>query len=828
VAAERRAASAEAEVRRLRNLLRVTDGVVPPPEQPTLAVTDPGLVTNSSPLQAKLSLYCRLFAARQDVYARYWENSRKGTKGWSPVVRDPWRKDGSLWDRHPVPLTVEVIREHLHRDGNLFLGLYPLLPDSTCWWLAADFDGPAAMLDAHAYVKAAASLGIPCGLEISQSGRGAHVWTFFTAPVPAAEARAMGTACVHRAMALRGSMPLSSYDRLFPNQDVVPTGASGVGNLIAAPLNGRRRQERGTTVFIDQISWEPHEDQWEYLSRLDRLTPARVSSLAREGAKIAVGSDVKRYVRSPATNIHPSPPAKVRADLGAQLVIRDEDLTPQLAATLRHAATIHNPAFYEAQRARRATYNIPRFIQGFDVGVNGDLLLPRGLRHQAAELIGQTGSELDISDARTQGSELDITFLGELQERQTVAVDAMLSHDDGILHAPTGSGKTVMACALIAERAVSTLVLINKTALAGQWREQIKRFLGVKAGQLGGGRKKTSGQIDIMLLQTLARLPAKEVAELTGCYGQVIVDECHHIAAGTYEQVIARIEATWWLGLTATPERKDGLEQVTRWQLGPIRHVMRDTLPNDADLITPYDGPLRNLEIHETDFRAPPDFDISAPGAISQLGGILASDAERNQQIVQDVRSELTQGRKCLILSRRRDHLTALADLLSDRNPMIMRGGTGKKELAAIREKITETSIDDPLLLLTTVPYGGEGFDAPIIDTVFLVGPISYPGLLKQAVGRAMRHYEGKNKVTVHDYVDINVPLLNTQYTRRKIAYQQLGFSRIVALPRRTDESSPTEPSGNGSSTSGPTAGQRRPLRNLESGNECFPHIYGP
>ncbi len=258
---ERRLAALRVENQRLRNLLRVADGVDPPPEQPTLAPADPGLVTNSSPPEAKLALYMRLFAARRDVYAYYWENPRKRTKGWSPATRDRFGR-GSVWDRRPLPLTADVIARHLS-DTDLFIGLYPLLPDATCWWVAADFDGPQAMLDAHAYAKAAASLGVPCGLEISQSGRGAHVWTFFTEPAPAADARAMGTACIHRAMGLRGSMPLSSYDRLFPNQDTVPAGASGVGNLIAAPLNGRRRIERRTTLFVDLATWEPWPDQWE-------------------------------------------------------------------------------------------------------------------------------------------------------------------------------------------------------------------------------------------------------------------------------------------------------------------------------------------------------------------------------------------------------------------------------------------------------------------------------------------------------------------------------------------------------------------------------------
>lgn len=770
---ERRLAALRVENQRLRNLLRITDGVEPPPEQPTLAPADPALVTNSSPPEAKLALYMRLFAARRDVYASYWENPRKGTKGWSPVTRDQFGK-GSLWDRRPLPLTDQVIAHHLsHTD--LFIGLYPLLPDATCWWLAADFDGPQAMLDAHAYVKAAASLGVPCGLEISQSGRGAHVWTFFTAPVPASDARAMGTACVHRAMGLRGSMPLASYDRLFPNQDTVPVGSSGVGNLIAAPLNGRRRVERRTTLFVDLATWEPWPDQWEYLSRLDRMTPRQVAAVGRRD-RISVGPEVTRLEASPATAVRPRPPAQVRATLGARLTIRDEDLTPALSAALRHAATIHNPGFYEAQRARRSTWNIPRFIQGFDVAVNGDLLLPRGLREQAATLIAQAGSNLNYEDQRSLGSELDASFLGDLDDRQITAVDAMLAHEDGILHAPTGSGKTVMACAVIAERAVSTLVLINKTALAAQWREQIKTLLGIKAGQLGGGRVKTRGQVDIMLLQSLARLSPAEIAELTAGYGQVIVDECHHIAAGSYENVVSQISTAWWLGLTATPERKDGLEQVTTWQLGPVRHVITDILPSEDNLVTSYDGPRREVQVHETGFRCPADLDLAQPGAITQLGGVLAADADRNQQIALDIAAALGQGRKVLVLSRRRDHLTALAALLPETEALIMRGGTGAKALAAIRERIADTDPADPLLVMTTVPYGGEGFDAPIIDTVFLVGPISYPGLLVQAVGRALRRHEGKTHVIVHDYLDANVPVLKSQYSRRRAAYRQMGF----------------------------------------------------
>lgn len=773
---ERRLAALLVENRRLRNLLKVTHGVEPPPEQPVFATEDPGLVTNDSSQQAKLDLYLNRFAARTDVYAYYWENPRKKTKGWSPKVRDPFGR-GTMWDRRPLPLTRDVIEAHLRADDDLFVGLYPLLRDATCWWLAVDFDGPQAMLDAHAYIKAAHSLGVPCGLEVSQSGRGAHVWTFFTAPVSAATARAMGTACVHRAMGLRGSMPLASYDRMFPNQDTVPAGASGAGNLIAAPLNGQRRRDRRTTLFVDLATWEPWPDQWECLSTLARMTPAQVAAVARN-SRLQVGSDVRRLEPSPATAIQPRPPAEIPGVLGAKLTLPDEALTPQLAAALRHAATIHNPAFYEAQRARRSTWNIPRFIQGFDVTLAGDLVLPRGLLARAAGLIAEAGSQLVVDDARSTGTELDLEFRGELTEQQTAAVDALLAHEDGILHAPTGSGKTVMACAVIAERSVSTLILVDKKVLADQWRAQIKALLGIKPGQLGGGRQKLGGRIDVVLLPTLARRPVAEIRELTAGYGQVIVDECHHGAAATYDHTLGQIPATWWLGLTATPERRDGLEELTTWQLGPIRHAVRDSRPEPGMLPMTDHALPRLLRVHETGFRASDGFDLTEPGAISALYGTLAADVDRNRQIADDVREALDSGRRCLVLSRRRDHLDALADLLSDRDPTILRGGTSRKDMDRFRERIADVEPGVPLLVLATLPFAGEGFDAPILDAVFLVAPISFPGILVQAVGRVLRRHPDKTDVVVHDYVDDTVPVLAAQYARRRQAYDHLGFHR--------------------------------------------------
>jgi hypothetical protein len=265
-----------------------------------------------------------------------------------------------------------VIAAHLV--GDVFMGLYPLLTGNTCHFLVADFDGPAAMLDALAYSKAARACGVPAALEISQSGRGAHVWVFFTEAISAAVARLVGTALVHEATVLRGSMDLRSYDRLFPNQDVLPEG--GFGNLIAAPLQGRRRRD-GLTLFLDLATLEPHEDQWAFLSTLDRLTPGDAAQVARRAKRAVVGGDVATMSRSDATRVHPALPAMVHAELGAGLSLESARLTPAALSTFKHAASMANPKFYELQRLRKSTWDTPRFVRGYDLTVDDRLVLPR-------------------------------------------------------------------------------------------------------------------------------------------------------------------------------------------------------------------------------------------------------------------------------------------------------------------------------------------------------------------------------------------------------------------------------------------------------------------
>lgn len=703
---------------------------------------------------ARVGLFRSLFRGRDDVYAVRWTNQH-GESGYVPAVAGGWRKDRPRRQRRYLALTDDVVRAHLAGDDTV--GLYPLLEDDHCWLLAADFDGPTWRLDALAYLEAAAAHGVRGHLERSRSGQGAHVWMFFTEPVTATDARRLGTGLLRTAIDARAELALDSYDRLFPSQDLAPRGS--FGNLIALPLQGGATAA-GNSVFLDHDTLAPAEDQWRLLGRVDRISPAQLVTALRGLAPMRTGRDEAAAWRRSAR--HPEGPERIVVTADARLRIDKSGLSTSMLASIKHLASVANPEFFAKQRLRLSTWQTPRVIRAYNEDLT-HLHLPRGLRAELEELAQRAGSTLDIQSAWPHVEPLDVGFRGVLTAQQQDAVTDFADRDLGVLVSPPGTGKTVMGCALIATAGVPTLVLVYRTPLLEQWRDQLAALLDLDAdqiGQLGGGRDRRSGVVDIATVQTLAR--RDDIADLTSRYGLLIVDECHHVPAVTIGEVVSQIPARRVLGLTATPYRQDGLDALIAMHCGPIRHHPAN--PTGLQL---------RLKIHDTRFRFP----NNEQAAIQQIFTALVENLRRTQQIVADVADAVAAGRRCLVLSERKAHLAALADELVERgvDVVVLHGGLSRADQQRAMDRL-ETVGEQPVAVVATGQYVGEGFDCPPLDTLFVTFPISSKGKIVQYVGRVLRPFDGKHTVTVHDYRDAEVPVLSRMHDRRRKAYGSLGL----------------------------------------------------
>ena len=726
----------------------------------------------------KLALFRSLFRGRTDVYPVRWE-SKAGKSGYAPACANEWRpgvcdkpriKCGDCGNRKLLPLTDEVVYRHLA--GEWVVGIYPLLSDDTCYFLAVDFDEAEWRDDSKAFVQSCHELDVPVALEISRSGQGAHGWIFFERNVPAHDARRLGAAIISHACERTRQLALNSYDRLFPNQDYMPKG--GFGNLIALPLQKRARTQNNS-VFVDE-ELEPHPDQWTFLASIQRMSPEAIQPVIiramgnRDPLGVAYvddeGDAEPWKSREPRSSKLTCPlPAAVNITLANLIYFEKSELPQPLANQLIRLAAFQNPEFYKAQAMRMSVWNKPRII-GCAQNFPKHIALPRGCLDAALELLKENKVTPVLKDERFAGAPIDVSFLGALRSDQEAAVSAMLSHDTGILCAPTAFGKTVSAAALIARRGVNTLVLVHRTELLRQWQERLQAFLGVGntvVGTLGGGKAKLTGIIDIAVMQSLSR--KGEISDQVKNYGQIIVDECHHLSAVSFEALLRNANARYVLGLTATPVRRDGQQPIIFMQCGPIRHsaARPASAPHDLTVVP------RLL---------PKPIVVPDGFGIQDVFRRLTDDAERTATIVTEIEMAYNEGRKILVLTERTEHVDALELELKQRvhNLFTLHGRVPKKQRISRMHELESLPPDAPRVLLATGKLVGEGFDHPPLDTLVLAMPISWKGILQQYAGRLHRSHADKTDVRVIDFVDEGNVALLRMWDKRQAGYKAMGY----------------------------------------------------
>lgn len=757
-------------------------------------------------LEDKVTLFRSLFQGREDVFARRWFSNSTGKSGYQPVCSREWNREfcdkkkfkcTECPNREFQPLGYDDIYRHLEGkdpNGRDVVGIYAILPDNTCRFLCCDFDDKSCehgyQEDVRAYVSVCRDWNIPAYIERSRSGNGAHVWILFDGPIKAKTGRCLGNAILTETMEREGRMSFKSYDRFFPNQDFMPAG--GFGNLVALPLQGKARKE-GNSVFVNN-DFVPFADQWSYLQDMKKMSVAEVERMVSRYDKGPLGELSKSSESTPWERPQPRPmtkadfPKAITITRSSGIYIPTENLSAKAINHLKRLAAFKNPEFYAKLGMRLPVYNLPRIISCSEI-TDDYLLLPRGCEEAVVDFFKSNNVNVRIDDKTNPGARINVGFKGSLYEEQQRAIEALEAHRCGTLYATTAFGKTVTAAALIARKKVNTLILVHTKALLDQWRERLEEYLSTdfqpEEHHKGRGRRKKfqqfgalsstentlNGKIDIALLQSC--MNDNEVKPFVRNYGMVIVDECHHTPAVNFERVLREVNASYVYGLTATPIRKDGHQPIIFMQCGDIRYTA-DAKSQQAQqsfrrLLIPRFTSHRNLKADE--------------GNYAQVIDELIESESRNKQILYDIASNLSEGRTPIILTARTAHVDLLIEECRKICSNVIRlvGNDSAKAKREVMEQLSLVPADEPLVVVATGKYVGEGFDLPRLDTLMLALPVSWKGLIAQYTGRLHRNYPGKSETRIYDYIDLRVPICDSMYRKRLHGYKAVGYSIAIA-----------------------------------------------
>lgn len=759
-----------------------------------------------------------MFRGRKDVFAK-----RSAKKGYYTQCDNFWRygvcpkRKGEKVKCRECPnkayskLTVPLLLEHLkgeREDCTDVIGLYPLFPDGTCWFLVFDFDnhGDEEVEPSKDWQQEVDALrricevnGIDALVERSRSGRGAHVWIFFCEAVQASKARRFGEALIVKGAESVSMKDFSFFDRMLPMQDFLQEGM--LGNLVALPLQGKALKQ-GNSAFVDE-SWRPYRDQWERLLSTQKLSAQQIDKYIAdwcpaEGAMSIFQSDLEETGEPQAPTLFGKSPkptygqfrkddasGKVNIIVSDGVYIDKRNLKPRLQNSIRRIAAFTNSQFFINLKIGFSNQDTPRIVYaGYDEG--DYIVLPRGCVDDLKSMLEETKIAYDIADHRQKGRTIDVTFNGTLYSEQTQAAEKMLESDNGVLAAATAFGKTVVGAYLIAQRKVNTLVLVHNVEIMQNWVRDLGQFLTINEplptyttpkgrvkqrtsviGTFSSQKDNSTGIIDIAMITSLGR--NDEIHPMVRQYGMVIVDECHHVAAYTHENVLRAVTARYVYGMSATAKRMDGQAKKIFMQLGPIRHRYTAKERAEKQGIGHFVYPR---------FTRLVDVEGSGDRHISEYFDMVIKSEMRNLQIVSDTVECVKKGRTPVVMTKYREHAQLLYELLKDaaEHVFLLQGGGGLKSRAAIREQMLNVPREESMIVVAIGQYIGEGFNYPRLDTMLLAMPISFESNVEQYAGRLNRDYDGKKDVIIFDYIDQHIPKLERMYHKRLRTYKKIGF----------------------------------------------------
>ena len=761
-----------------------------------------------------------MFWGRQDVYAKRSVNKETGKAAYYPQCNNFWTnvchkkiKDGinckDCKNRSYKTITKKDILNHLQ--GNAYkasdvIGVYPLLSNGTCRFMVFDFDNHDKGADEKdfansddAWVEEVESMreicvlnGIEPLVERSRSGRGAHVWIFFDKPIAASFVRKFGFALLDKGAEQINLKSFKYYDRMLPAQDSLPED-SAVGNLIALPLQGKALQD-GNSAFIDG-NWNAYPNQWETLFNKPRLSQGFLEEKIKEwsntiddiAANAAESDREKPWNRMQHFNKN-DVEGKLHIVLSNGIYVDNTNLKAAMQNRIRRMAAISNPVFYKNQAIGTSNYDTARWIYLGKDHLSGYIQIPRGLQDELWENIKQADIDYEMEDERQQGRKINVDFKGELRPEQDKALKELIRYDNGILHAATAFGKTVVSSAIIAQKKINTLIILESSALIEQWKEALEKFLNINEGlptyetktgrvrkrksligTLQGAHDSMTGIIDIAMAGSLCK--KGKYHKMMNEYGLVLIDECHHSASETIANVLKEVKAKYVYGVTATPKRGDGLEKINYMLIGPIRYSY--TAKEKAK-----EQGIQHLVYPRFTRTVPPRGVITDKMHPNEAYEIIHNNDVRDEQIIEDVKNCVAAGRTPVVLSRYKDHSEKFYERLKSYadHVFLMTGNNSKKEHRKILEQMHQVDKNESLILIATGSLVGEGFDFPRLDTLFMATPVSFRGVVEQYAGRLNRDYAGKENVIIYDYVDNHIPMFNNMYMKRLKAYKQIGY----------------------------------------------------